>query len=48
MGGKYSFEVHYVCMNPGYTKKNKKMLLENVKKLNIPLEMFNSDIFREI
>ena len=32
-------------MNPGYTEKNKKMILENAKKLNIPLEMFDSDIF---
>ena len=43
--GKYPFEVHYVCMNPGYNEKNKKLILENAKKLNIDLEMFESDIF---
>ena len=43
--GKYPFEAHYVCMNPGYNDKNKKLILENAKKLNIDLEMFESDIF---
>jgi len=43
--GKFSFDVHYVCMNPGYTEKNKQLILDNAKKLNIPLEMFESDIF---
>lgn len=43
--GKYPFEVHYVCMNPGYNEKNKNLILENAKKLNIDLEMFESDIF---
>ena len=33
--GKYPFEAHYVCMNPGYNEKNKKLILENAKKLNI-------------
>jgi tRNA(Ile)-lysidine synthase TilS/MesJ len=32
-------------MNPGYTEKNRDLILENAKKLNIPLEMFDSDIF---
>ena len=43
--GKYPFEAHYVCMNPGYNEKNKKLILKNAKKLNIDLEMFESDIF---
>ena len=43
--GKFPFEVHYVCMNPGYTEKNKQLILDNAKRLNIPLEMFDSDIF---
>ena len=32
-------------MNPGYHEKNQKLILENAKTLNIPLEMFESDIF---
>ena len=43
--GKFPFEIHYVCMNPGYRKDNKELILENAKTLNIPLEMFDSDIF---
>ena len=43
--GKYPFEAHYVCMNPGYNEKNRELILENAKKLNINLEMFESDIF---
>ena len=38
-------KIHYVCMNPGYNEKNKELILENAKKLNIDLEMFESDIF---
>ena len=43
--GKFPFEVHYVCMNPGYNEINRKMILENAKILNIDLEMFESNIF---
>lgn len=43
--GKYPFEAKYVCMNPGYNEKNKKLILKNAKDLNIDLEMFESDIF---
>ena len=43
--GDIKFEVHYVTMNPGYNEINKNKIEENAKILNIPLEMFNSDIF---
>lgn len=43
--GKYKFNVHYVCMNPGYKQENKDKIIENAKRLNIDLEMFDSDIF---
>ncbi len=43
--GKVKFEARYVCMNPGYNDLNKKLILENAKKLNINLEMFDSTIF---
>ena len=43
--GKVHFDVCYVCMNPGYSEKNRKLILKNAKKLNIDLEMFESDIF---
>ena len=46
--GKVPFEAYYVCMNPGYTETNRNLILENAKTLNIPLEMFDSDIFEVV
>ena len=46
--GKFPFEIHYVCMNPGYNEMNKKKILENAKILNIDLEMFESNIFEVV
>jgi len=43
--GKVKFEACYVCMNPGYNDKNRKLIISNAKRLNIPLEMFESNIF---
>ena len=43
--GKFPFEAHFVCMNPGYNDKNRELILENAKRLHIDLEMFESDIF---
>lgn len=43
--GKYNFEVHYVVMDPGYNEVNRKMIIDNAKMLNIPIEIFDSDIF---
>jgi tRNA(Ile)-lysidine synthase TilS/MesJ len=46
--GKIHFDVHYVVMNPGYSDVNKKKIEENAKLLNIPIEMFDSDIFAAV
>ncbi len=43
--GQVDFDIKYVCMNPGYNEKNLLMIKENAKTLNIPLEIFNSDVF---
>jgi len=43
--GKIRFNVKYVCMDPGYNKKNRELIESNAKLLNIPLEVFESDIF---
>ena len=43
--GKVNFDLCFVCMNPGYSEKNKKLIVSNAKKMNIDLEMFDSDIF---
>ena len=43
--GKIKFEAHYVVMDPGYSKSNLEKIKENANILNIPIEIFNSDIF---
>lgn len=39
------FEVVYICMDPGYREDNKNLLNKNIEILNIPVEIFDSDIF---
>ena len=43
--GKQNFCVEYVVMDPGYNKVNRTLIEENAKKLNIPIHIFDSDIF---
>ena len=43
--GKVPFEAKYVVMDPGYNKKNRELIEENAKRLNIDVEIFESDIF---
>ncbi len=43
--GKVHFDAKYVVMNPGYSKKNEELIIENAKILNIPIEIFESNIF---
>ncbi|MBQ8233983.1 MAG: tRNA 2-thiocytidine biosynthesis protein TtcA [Bacilli bacterium] len=42
---KINFNAHYVVMNPGYTEKNMEYIINNAKILNIPIEIFESNIF---
>ena len=46
--GKYKFDVHYVVMDPGYNKINRETIINNAKLLNIPIEVFDSDIFEVV
>lgn len=43
--GQIPFQAHYVVMNPGYNKINLEYIKNNAKLLNIPIEIFNTDIF---
>ena len=43
--GKFKFNAHYVVMDPGYNEYNRDVILDNAKILNVPVEMFDSDIF---
>lgn len=46
--GKVDFEAFFVVMNPGYTDKHLEEIKKNAKDLNIPIEIFNSDIFASV
>ena len=43
--GKYPIKVEYVVMNPGYNEFNLNMIKETANILNIPIKIFESDIF---
>lgn len=43
--GKFPFTAHYVVMDPGYSKANRMLIEANAEKLNIPIEIFESNIF---
>lgn len=42
------FTVKYIVMNPGYKSENLDKILYNSKLLNIPVEVFNTEIFASI
>lgn len=43
--GKIKFDLEFIVMNPGYNEKNKEKIIENARIMNIPITMFESDIF---
>ena len=43
--GKINFNARFVVMDPGYNQKNRDLIIKNAEILNIPIEIFNSDIF---
>ena len=43
--GKFPFDVHYVVMNPGYNEENVQKIIDNAKRMNVKIEIFESDIF---
>lgn len=43
--GKVNFNAHYVVMDPGYNEYNRSFIEDNAKILNVPIEIFESDIF---
>ena len=46
--GDVNFDIVYLTMNPGYNQKNFERLIENSKILNIPLEVFETNIFNVV
>lgn len=43
--GKVHFDIEYLLMNPGYSKKDLSLIKENAKLLNIKLKIFEYKIF---
>ncbi len=42
---KFNFELKYIVMNPGYSKESLNQIVSNAKHLNIPIEIFETNIF---
>ena len=42
------FEAEYICMDPGYSSKNRQKIQDNAKLLGIPLNFFETQIFEAI
>ncbi len=45
---KINFDVRYVVMDPGYSNRNYNHIKETAKLLNIPIEIFKSEIFNVV
>ena len=41
----YPFHVEYLVMDPGYSPQNRRQIEQNARKLQIPVTIFNSDVF---
>lgn len=42
---KFNFELVFLVMDPGYNELNRAVIVDNAKKLNIPITIFDSPIF---
>lgn len=45
---KFEFEVKFLVMDPGYSPENRKVIEETARKLNIPITIYESDIFESV
>lgn len=43
--GKITFNLEFIVMNPGYSQRNLDLIKENAAKMQIPITIFESDIF---
>lgn len=42
---KFAFELTFLVMDPGYSKENRKIIEQNARLMDIPITIFESDIF---
>lgn len=45
---KFPFDVVYLVMDPGYSQKNREKIESNARVLNVPINIFESDIFESV
>ena len=45
---KFNFEVKFLVMDPGYSPENRKVIEENARKMKIPVQIFESNIFESV
>ena len=45
---KFPFEVVYLVMDPGYSPENREIIDRNAKLLNVPITVFESNIFESV
>jgi tRNA(Ile)-lysidine synthase TilS/MesJ/rhodanese-related sulfurtransferase len=45
---KFPFEVEFLVMDPGYSKENREIIEKNAQMLNIPITIFETDIFENV
>lgn len=45
---KFEFELVFLVMDPGYNEKNRKQIESNAKTLNVPIKIFESNIFENV
>lgn len=46
--GVIKFDVEYIVMDPGYNAANRQRIIENAKILNVPIHVFETDIFNSV
>ena len=46
--GQFDFGLVFLSMDPGYNEKNRKKIEENAKIMGIPVQFFESDIFKVV
>ena len=44
----FEFSVKFLVMDPGYNAENRKVIEQNAKRLNVPIEIFESNIFESV
>lgn len=42
------FSLEFLVMDPGYNKENRKLLIKNAETMNIPIKIFDSNIFETV